>query len=256
MTIIVGVSFAGPPALGTIQIVPATDDVQIGAPGQGFTIIGIDNGAPGVENAAVYYQGNHSGARVQSNKVVANGDHGLLTEFGATNSDFVIEGNEFAGQTFLGNSPAGLGFGLQFILANVPRQLVVISGGAGGGNTSDIDFTNNAITGTAGGVNADGDEQGNTLVTIDADDATISDNTFAGTTTRFGTSLRARGPNTKIKKNDFRSAGQTPTSCYAFIQEIGDALKIVRAQNIYDTEPLMFPDKHATTGSICASESL
>ena len=57
-----------------------------------------------------------------------------------------------------------------------------------------ITFTNNQITGTAGGVNGDG-QQGNTLVTIDAANPTITGNDFAGFTNRFATQLRVRaGP--------------------------------------------------------------
>ena len=56
---------------------------EIGGVGQGFTIVGIDNGSPGIENAAVYFQGNHSNAQVLDNEIVANGDAGLMTEFGA-----------------------------------------------------------------------------------------------------------------------------------------------------------------------------
>ena len=97
--------------------------------------------------------------------------------------------------------PGGNGFSNQFTLPNVPRQLAVISGGSGGGNTSNVTFTNNVITGTSGGTNASGDPQGNTLVTIDSNGATITGNQFMGTTSRFATSLRARGPNTTINGN-------------------------------------------------------
>ncbi|MDJ0949611.1 MAG: right-handed parallel beta-helix repeat-containing protein [Alphaproteobacteria bacterium] len=252
LTILQGISDNS--QLGTIEIDPDTDGVQIGEIGKGFTIVGIDNGFPGIENAAIYFQGSHAGARILGNKIVAAGEHGLLTEFGATISDFRIEGNEFAGQTFLGNAPDGCGFGDQFTQPNRPRQLVVMGGGAGGGNTSDVAFVDNRITGTAGGPSptcGNAGEQGNTLVTIDAVDAKITGNHFAGTTARFGTALRARGPDTKIRKNTFSSAGLTPTACYIFLQEIGAKLKKVADRNAFDTDPLLLPDKNATTGSIC-----
>ena len=222
-TTIQGVSGLG--NLGTVTVTNATTGVQIGDGGQGFTIIGIDNGAPGVENAAVYFQGGHSGAVIRGNDIVANGDHGLLTEYGATIDNFVIDGNIFSGQTFVGANPAGDGFGAQFSLANVPRQLVAMGGGSGGGNTSNITFTNNQVVGTAGGTSLTDNagaattahEQGNTLVTIDSAGAVITDNTFAGTTQRYGSSLRARGSNVVIVGNTFDASGQTATTNYMYL---------------------------------------
>ncbi len=107
VTTIQGLSSVG--SLGAVVVTGGTSGVQIGGVGQGFTIVGIDNGAPGVENAAVYFQGSHSNAVVRDNEVVANGDHGLVTEFGATISGFIIDDNEFSGQTFLGAMPGGCG---------------------------------------------------------------------------------------------------------------------------------------------------
>jgi uncharacterized repeat protein (TIGR01451 family) len=215
-TTIQGVSGFG--ALGAITVKNNTTGVQIGDINKGFTIIGIDNGNPGVENAAVYFQGNHSNAIIKGNEIQANGDHGLLTEYHATITGFVIDSNIFSGKTFIGDNPAGYGFNDQFALANVPRQLVVMGGGASGTNTTNITFTNNQIVGIAGGINTSGKEQGNTLVTIDAADSLIQGNTFAGTTTRFATSLRCRRPNTTITGNTFISTGLTPTTGHLFLQ--------------------------------------
>ncbi|MDJ0946852.1 MAG: hypothetical protein QNJ30_25670 [Kiloniellales bacterium] len=255
LTVISGISGVG--SLGSVVVTGGTSGVQIGDAGQGFTVNGIDNGNPAIENAALYFQGGHSGGRIRGNKIVAAGDHGLLTEFAATISDFRIAGNVFAGKTFLGDSPAGCGFSQQFSLPNVPRQLVVMGGGAGGGNTSEVTFEDNAITGTAGGPNAacgalsPSFEQGNTLVTVDAAGARIQDNRFEGTTARFGTSLRARGPDSRIRRNDFDSRGQTPTACYVFLQETGERLKRVASRNDFDRPTALLPDGNATTGSIC-----
>ncbi|WP_166831109.1 Calx-beta domain-containing protein [Thalassoroseus pseudoceratinae] len=217
-TTIEGISGVG--SLGAVVVTSNTTAVTIGAPMQGFTIIGIDNGNPGLENAAVYFQGSHSGATIQDNEIQANGDHGLLTEFGATIDGFVIDGNEFSGQTFVGAQPAGIGFSGQFTTANVPRQLVTIGGGSGGGNTSNITFTNNQITGVAGGISSDDNmsEQGNTLVTIDSDGVTVMGNQFAGTTTRFGSQLRARGPNTEITQNVFDGSNLGANTNQIFVQ--------------------------------------
>ncbi|MCZ2342379.1 MAG: FG-GAP-like repeat-containing protein [Bacteroidales bacterium] len=201
----------GSTALGAVLVTNKTTGVTLGGTDQGFTILGIDNANPGIESAAVYFQGNNSNATVRGNTIVAQGDAGLTTEYGAQINGFVIDGNEFSGQTFIG-TPAGNGFGSQFSLANVPRQLIVISGGTGGGNTSNVTFTNNVISGTAGGINSDGDEQGNSLVTIDSDGATITGNSFEGTTTRYGSALRLRGPDPALTGNTFASDGMSPTT--------------------------------------------
>ncbi len=190
------------PELGAVVVTNNTTGVEIGAISQGFTIVGLD-GPPGIERAAIYFQGNHSNAKVIGNNVQANGDEALVTEFGVTISGFVITDNEFSGQTFVGLTPGDEGFTNQFTAPNVPRQLVVMGGGNGGGNHSNITFSNNTITGVAGGINASNQEQGNTLVTIDANGVTASNNVFQGTTTRQGASLRVRGPNSTVTFNDF-----------------------------------------------------
>jgi hypothetical protein len=232
-------------ALGTIKVTGGTTAVQIGALGQGFTINGVDNTSAGLESAAVYFQGSHSNAQVIDNEIVAAGDHGLLTEFGATISGFVIDSNEFSGQTFVG-SPAGYGFGLQFSLANVPRQLCAIGGGSGGGSTSNTTFTNNVISGVSGGINPDLTgtqcphagltcEQGNTSVTIDSVGATITGNVFMSTTSRFATALRARGPGTTISGNTFDSTGIAPSAAgHVFVQNTGEDVATVAANNTFD----------------------
>ena len=258
LTVIRGLSGAG--SLGSVVVTGGTGGVRIGDAGQGFEIVGIDNGNPAIENAALYFQGSHSGARVVGNEIVAAGDHGLVTEFGATISDFVITRNVFSGTTFLGDTPAGCGFGQQFSLPNVPRQLVVMGGGAGGGGTSDVTFQDNLIVGRAGGTNpacaalVPPSEQGNTLITIDAAEARIRDNRFDGTTSRFGTALRARGPDTRIRNNEFGSRGQTPTACYLFVQEIGESLRRISNRNRFDQGVALLPEAGATTGSVCIGD--
>jgi len=217
-TTIQGISGLG--ALGTIVITNNTTGVQIGDVNHGFKIIGIDNGKPAVENAAVYFQGDHSNAVVKGNEIVANGDHGLLTEAGSNIVGFVIDSNVFSGKTFVGDRPAGEGFSQQFTLPNVPRQLVVISGP----NASEVTFTNNRVVGVAGGFNNDGNPQGNTLVTIDAQGSlnkytTIKYNTFEGTTSRYATSLRVRKGNTTIENNTFKSTGLlTPGTGHIYLE--------------------------------------
>ena len=207
-TTIIGDSSGG--ALGTIEIDPGVNNVTIGSdgislPGGGFTIVGI-NGNGAVEKAAIYLQGAHDGINIFDNEIRANGDAGLLGEFGQANTNITIDGNEFSGQTFVGPQPGGIGFSTQFDVGNdVPRQLVTIGGGGSPANTasSNISFTNNVVSGTAGGISAvDGTSpQGNTLVTIDAANSLISGNEFTGDTARFATAIRARGPETDIIDN-------------------------------------------------------
>jgi parallel beta-helix repeat protein len=257
------VTTIAPPAtptatLGTVRVAPGVNAVEIGGPSSGFTIQGVDNLSPGIESAAVYFQGNHSIVTVRDNEIVAAGDAALMTEFGAVISGFLIQGNVFSGQTFTGPTPAGSGFGQQFTLPNVPRQLVVIGGGAGGGNTSSVSFIGNQVTGSAGGINASAQEQGNNLVTIDTNGGTISGNTFAGTTTRFGVSFRARGPNTVITGNTFASTGLEslalglPETGHLFIQSTGADLATIVAANTFDKGVYV----NATTGTLGLSIEL
>jgi len=191
----------GNTALGTILV--QANNFTLGGTDHGFTVVGIDNASPGIESAAVYIQGNNSGSTIQNNRITANGDEALLTEYSGTVTGLTVDNNIFDGQTFAGANPAGVGSSQQFTLANVPRQLVVISGGSGGGNTSNITFTNNQITGTTGGLNTSGQEQGNNLVTIDSHGATITGNTFAGKTDAWYDALRARGTDTTVTGNTF-----------------------------------------------------
>lgn len=250
-TTIEGISGVG--RLGTIQVTNNTTGFQLGDVGQGFTIIGIDNGSPGVENAAVYFDNGHTGVRVYDNEIVANGEAGLLSEYGAVVDDWIIDGNEFSGQTFLGPNPAGDGFSAQFSLANVPRQLVTIGNGGGSLGTAtatNIQFTNNVISGTAGGTSVTDNTgapaaphgQGNTLVTIDAANSLIDGNTFAGVNDRFGAALRVRRPGTDITNNDFDGSGMSSTTNYMFIQNNDDTLVdlIANNGNTFDQVPYFY----------------
>lgn len=245
-TTIEGISGVG--ALATITITGNTTNVQIGDLNKGFKIIGIDNGNPAVENAAVYFQGNHSGAIIRGNEIVANGDLGLVTEWGATISGFEIKENIFSGKTFVGDNPAGDGFGQQFSLPNVPRQLVAIGGGATGTGTTNITFRNNIVNGIAGGFNSSGQPQGNTLVTIDADNSVIEGNRFEGVTSRYATSLRARRPNTTIENNIFSSTGLlTSATGHIFLQNNPINADLI-ASNTFDKGVYVYNTLGGTVG--------
>lgn len=198
--------------LGTVYISPGVSNVTIGASGQGFTIVGFDNDNGAIEAAAVYFPNNSSNVTIQFNEIVADGEHGLLSNYNSNINNIVIDNNEFSGQTFAGANPGGIGFSTQFNNPNnVPRQLVTLGGGENPTLSMNITFTNNLVSGKAGGISTnDGvSEQGNSLVTIDVLGATISGNTFAGTTTRFSPSLRVRGSATDVFGNTFSSAGLT-----------------------------------------------
>lgn len=210
VTSIVGQQAGG--ELGTVVVSGGTSGFQLGAAGHGFHIVGID-GPAGIEKAAVYFQGAHSGAAVIGNDIEANGDAGLTTEYGAAVAGLVISQNRFTGQTFLGANPAGDGFSQQFSLLNVPRQLVVVASGA-----TFTSFTDNTILGTAGGLNAANAPQGNTLVTLDGTGGLISGNEFAGYTTRYGTSLRVRGAGTTIVGNTFQSTSLPASVGHVLVQ--------------------------------------
>ncbi|BBK43601.1 hypothetical protein STVA_36210 [Allostella vacuolata] len=187
----------------TVAIAAGVNDVTIGGVGQGFKIIGGD-GIASIERAAVYFLGNHDGIEIRNNELVANGDSALISNSNATVTDTVIDSNVFSGTTFDLPTP---GTGNQFVDANVPRQFVVMGNGgtgiSGSYPTSGIAFTNNQIIGSAGGDNGanPGVIQGNTLVTIDAANSTISGNDFTGFTADYASAIRARGPNTTIENN-------------------------------------------------------
>ncbi len=183
--------------LGTIVIAPSVDGVTI----QGFKVVGIDNVSPGIESAAIYLDGAHSNIEIRDNEVVANGDLALVTEYGAALNDIVIDGNEFSGQTFSG---ATTGAGNQFEQPNVPRPLVFIGTNGDATHSSHVEFTNNVVSGTAGGLSTSGGvPTGNMLVNIDVPNSVVSGNSFTGFTTGNGTQLRVREENTDVTDNSF-----------------------------------------------------
>lgn len=210
-----------PSGLGVVQFVAAGSGSRLGGTGAGFTVEGIDRPAPGIEWSAVYIQGTSNGVSIIGNTVVAAGDAALMSEFGQSVTNLTITDNIITGQTFAGTTPAGDGFGSQFSLPNVPRQLVVLGSGAGTTTTNNIVFSRNQVLGVAGGTNGSGQPQGNTLVTIDADQVQISGNLFAGLTTRFAETLRVRGPNTSVTDNVFN--GGSPVGV-TFGRDTFDAL--------------------------------
>ena len=212
--------------LGTIFLRPGADDVQIGAVGQGFTIVGFDDGGnPGLERAAIYFQGDHQNVSVVGNEVVAAGELALVTEFNRVINDIVITDNTFSGITYDPNEPIGVGN--QFLVPNVPRAAVFINGD----NATGVTFTDNIVETQTGGTVLAGEDFlidgpspgvdpltetapqdfdfGTIAVTIDAAGSTINGNTFSGLSNNFG--LRARKDTTQANDNTFDNAGDGNT---------------------------------------------
>ena len=197
-TILDGVSTD--PGLGTIHVNTGVNNLVIGSIDHGFHVKGIDGPADN-EFAAVYFQGTQDNVTVQGNIIEARGDAGIMGMYNAANTNFTIDNNVITGQTFLGANPAGVGFDAQNTLLNVPRQLVVFGGGSGTTNTQNFTFTNNVLSGIAGGMSITNDSgapiaptpQGNTLMTLEiAGTCIVSNNTFSGITTRYAEALRMR----------------------------------------------------------------
>lgn len=200
--------------LGTFHLPSGSSNIQIGATGQGFHILGLD-GPAGIEKAAIYLQGTQSNITIIDNEIEARGDAALMGEYNASNNNIVIDNNLISGQTFNGANPAGVGFSAQFSLPNVPRQAVVFGGGGGTTNTMNFTFTNNVISATTGGQSITDNsgnpiaptDQGNMLVTLDlVGTNVISGNTFSGTTVSWYAALRTRGTGYTIEDNLFNGS--------------------------------------------------
>ena len=194
----------GGPNNATITVGGGVDNVTIGAAGQGFKVIGFDRGNVLVENPAIELV--HGGAnatdnfKLIGNEIVAVGDSALVSAWQMPLTNAQVDGNIFSGQTFQGTVPGGPGD--QFTIPNVPRQLIALGQGSYPGNAStNVAFTNNQITGVAGGVNAMGQLVGDNLVTLDASNSLISGNTFAGYTVPGRFDLRDRGTGNTITNN-------------------------------------------------------
>ncbi|MFN3348224.1 cadherin domain-containing protein [Pseudorhodoplanes sp.] len=200
-TVIEGSATGG--GLGTIMITPGVNNVTIGDAGQGFHIVGYDVATHSIEHAAIYLQGAHSDITIRGNNVEANGEAGLLSEYNATLSNIVVDQNEFSGVTFFDPPNVRVNGDTE----NAPRPLVFLGTNDGiNGIANNIQFTDNLVTGTAGGFTSGGAQAGNVLVNIDATDAVITGNTFTGFTHQGMPQLRAREENPTIENNDFSNA--------------------------------------------------
>lgn len=178
-------------SIATVDFQGTTQNAGI----KGFKIIGFDRGNPGSEDAAVYLEGTtHQTLSILDNELVADGEAALLSASGVTLPNLTISGNIFSGKSYTGTSPASGG---QFVVPNVPRQLIAFNPGV-----SNLTFTNNQITGQAGEASS-----GNYLATIETNVGLIQGNTFAGSTAgnSVRASLRVRGIGITVLGNTFQT---------------------------------------------------
>ena len=210
--------------VAAVEIAASVDDVTVGGVAgngnHGFTITGADNPNPGIEWAALYINGGPATAgsnasedlAIIGNTIVAGGDSGLTANYNAAIDGLLIDGNTFSGATFAGEGPAaqtweGSYFSAQFTTPDLPRQLVVVGGGASVQYTKDVTFTNNEVTGRTGGLEegagAENVLQGNTQVTLDVVTGRVEGNVFSGDSGGVAPALRVRGSDTDVIDNDF-----------------------------------------------------
>ncbi|HPE58533.1 MAG TPA: right-handed parallel beta-helix repeat-containing protein, partial [Bacteroidales bacterium] len=175
---------------GAVVLTAGRDGVSI----KNLHIKGID-GPSGIEKAAIYMQGAQTNITIEDNIIEARGDAALMGEWNAANNGITITGNNFIGQTFIGDEPAT---GDQFTVPNVARQAIVFGGGASTSNTQNFTFTNNTVATIAAG-----NIYGNTLVTLDlVGNNIITQNEFSGKSSAHA--LRVRGTGTyTIEENSF-----------------------------------------------------
>lgn len=207
---------------GTVVINGSTTGLAIGTGtdlANGFTIIGVNAATDFSDFGAVYVQGagTHTNLSIVGNDIRANGDNGFVSEPATTINGFVFDRNILSGTTFTGNQPNQSCNTPYFSqnANNVARTLFALNP-RGDGTTpaaTNVRFTNNQITGTAGA-----GAFGNSLVQIAALNAVVEQNTFSGTTvgTAFCNrgSLRVRGSSFTIDCNQFNSAGLSGDGAY------------------------------------------
>lgn len=265
-TTIVGTqTYPSPLVAGTVLITGSNTGVSIGTTSaDGFTIIGVDLPTTDFTDVgAIYVQGpgTQTNLSIIGNDVRANGDDGFVAEPAATINGFVFDSNILSGTTFAGTQPNQtpgtpyFGTGAN----NVARTLFALNPRADGTTpaASNVRFTNNLITGTAGA-----GAFGNSLVQIAATNAVVEQNTFSGTTVSQSTysrgTLRVRGTAFTIDCNQFNSAGLSGAGRYHIQFDKGDSytggsamvstLAGVAQYNNYDANPVAY---YNPIGSFC-----
>ncbi|XZE35110.1 tandem-95 repeat protein [Pirellulaceae bacterium SH501] len=183
---------------GGVQFAPGVTNARVGADGQGFTI----NGYSGTSAFyAVYFSGNNSNIILEDN-VINSGSYGrwqgdtegniaISNAYGSPLSNISFVGNTIQGDiTDLPTNPSYFGSGGPTLLA----ALVYINEGPGGTPASNINFTDNYITGQRGGV---------TLVAGEFANSSITGNTFVSVD---GSALSFSGSGNLISGNTFTSS--------------------------------------------------
>ena len=243
---------------GTVLINGSTTGLAIGTGtdlANGFTIIGVNAATDFSDFGAVYVQGagTHTNLSIVGNDIRANGDNGFVSEPATTITGFVFDRNILSGITFTGNQPNQSCNTPYFSpnANNVARTLFALNP-RGDGTTpaaTNVRFTNNIITGTAGA-----GAFGNSLVQIAALNAVVEQNTFSGATVGTLTcnrgSLRVRGSNFTIDCNQFNSAGLSGAGAYHVQFDRSDSytggaptvstLAGVAQYNNYDANPVAY----------------
>jgi Ca2+-binding RTX toxin-like protein len=139
---------------GAVQLADGTSDLTIGGTGHGFTI-----NASSHENAALLLGGHNSGIDIEGNIIVANATAAANP---ATPNQAVLAGGGQDNVDFVGNTFSG----------TASQSLLYINGAQNGTPAShDVGFTGNHFSGSA----PDG-----ALLVLDADQSSISGNTFDG----------------------------------------------------------------------------
>jgi hypothetical protein len=238
-----GITLQGAGIDQTIITAPANNyAVRINNPGstqnitiKDLTVNGTDAG-PAAEISSIFLNNTMGNLDINGCKLVANGDYALLTN-GITATSFKVRNCQIVGKTFVGSAPAAQtwtgsyftasvklntvsgiyetvttgGTSAQFIVPNIPRQLIVLNSGTYG---SGSEFTNNIIgdanSASGGAVTGDvllASHRANTVMTCDAAGIDIAGNTFNTPCFPLLTAtvaLRVRGNGCVVRNNTFK----------------------------------------------------
>lgn len=257
-TTIVGTQTSPASVYGAVLITGSTTGLSIGTnPSNGFTIVGVDWPTNVTDVGAVYIQGSgtQTNLSIIGNDLQANGDDAFVSEPATTINGFVFDNNKLSGKTFLGAQPnqtcCSATCYFDNTSSNVARTLFSLNPrGDGTPATTNLTFTNNMITGTAGA-----GSNGNVLVQMSANNAVVERNTFSGTTVSLSAtcnrgSLRVRGTNFTIDCNQFNKAGLSGAGAFHISFDRGasytggaatvNTLAGVAQYNNYDSNPVAY----------------
>lgn len=201
---------------------PVSDVTIGGTSGHGFTIIGTDNNAAGVESSAIQLGGPGFAAmnniNIGYNTITPQGEAGILSYYSSTVyiTGLNIFNNTFNGKTFTGATPAT---GTLFSDINTAKSAIAINLGAG--NTT---ITKNIFTTTTGAGTL-----GNYMVQVNSVGSSITLNDLAGATggTSAGMYVRGSGADVSCNRIDLTNRGTAAFS--GFLQTSSPAAYTVAA---------------------------